>query len=188
MSTPYTDNDIALPHASLLAYFRRPTTAQQPDNSSEPLPPPYNTCHESHEGFFDVPRVSGVVEDEESQRTISMHFCLATPNREAPGPQTWRYMGPSQTSHRDCTTELATLLAAGPSELLQIHPGGTISFTNAELARSSSDKTPGYNASSLEDEEDEEVVESLGDDLAEEGGTLRSIAARRYKRLMILTA
>lgn len=74
MSTPYTDNDIALPHASLLAYFRRPTTAQEPDSSSESSPPPYNTCHESHSDFFDVPRVSGVVEDEESQRTISAPF------------------------------------------------------------------------------------------------------------------
>lgn len=121
-----------------------------------------------------------------------MHFCLATPNREAPGPQTWRYMGPSKIS-RECTTEIATLLAAGPSELLKIHPGDTISFTNGGLARSTSSSSSsnaesgGYNAS-MEDEEEEEVVESLGDDLAEEGGSLRSIAARRYKRLMVLTA
>lgn len=38
-----------------------------------------------------------------------MHFCLASPNRAAPGPQTWRYI--SAANIPECSTEVITLTA-----------------------------------------------------------------------------
>jgi len=48
-----------------------------------------------------------------------MSFCLASPNRQAPGSQTWRYIAPG--SHVDCTSDIVTLSAtAGEQWKLRI--------------------------------------------------------------------
>ncbi|KAF1848747.1 uncharacterized protein K460DRAFT_277935 [Cucurbitaria berberidis CBS 394.84] len=198
--------DVALPHASLLTYFRRPTAAAEP-NTSEASPPPYSNCNDTHSKLFAITQTREV-EDEESQcgfpdegtpyhddddnnnafksialrdtrnskqnvyafccfwcassvcvliafgiffaldlgfsqigygtgmaqwmihgparRSSTQHemrFCLATPNREAPGPQTWRYIAPM--TYDDCATEITTLLAS-PSEFWKLLPGDEI--------------------------------------------------------------
>ncbi|CAO2654042.1 Nn.00g107750.m01.CDS01 [Neocucurbitaria sp. VM-36] len=274
MSAPYTDDDVALPHASLLSYFRRPTAAPEA-NTSESSPPPYSNCHDSHLDLFNDPNDPQVrvVEDEESQHTPfhdndqkgsyrwnvadqnkhshrnayafccfwcslstfilavlaiffvvdlgfsqfgygtgmarsmihwnarpsntqyevsksvsdvgnptwrhmliinvfpQMHFCLATPNREAPGPQSWRYM--SATTYTDCVTEIVTLLAS-PSELSKLHPGDEVSIGSGNYARG--DDEVYRRLMSVEGR----IHEGLGDDLAEEGRL--KIAAHRYSR------
>jgi hypothetical protein len=43
-----------------------------------------------------------------------MSFCLASPNRQAPGPQVWRYIRPD--NYADCTTEVVTLSAASSEQ------------------------------------------------------------------------
>jgi hypothetical protein len=43
-----------------------------------------------------------------------MHFCLASANRQAPGPQTWRYMSPNDIA--GCTNEILTLSASSTEQ------------------------------------------------------------------------
>ena len=47
MSPQHTDNDIALPHAALLAYFRH-SPALPRISDAEPSPPPYERCDFVH--------------------------------------------------------------------------------------------------------------------------------------------
>ncbi|KAH4943182.1 hypothetical protein HBI79_014940 [Parastagonospora nodorum] len=46
--------------------------------------------------------------------SYDMSFCLTSPNRQAPGPQTWRYIGSG--GHVDCTTEVSTLSATASEQ------------------------------------------------------------------------
>jgi hypothetical protein len=43
-----------------------------------------------------------------------MHFCLASQNRQAPGPQTWRYTRSNNIAQ--CTTDVATLSVAATEQ------------------------------------------------------------------------
>ena len=51
-----------------------------------------------------------------------MRFCLDTPNRQAPGPQMWRYM--TRDGHK-CDTEIVSLFAKD-SELWKMKVGDEI--------------------------------------------------------------
>lgn len=64
---------------------------------------------------------------------LQLHFCLASLNREAPGPQTWRLM--SMRPHDDCTTETTTLLVS-PSEEWKLHSNDDIVFGDEPRSRS----------------------------------------------------
>jgi hypothetical protein len=85
-----------------------------------------------------------------------MHFCLATPNRQAPGPQTWRYITPDDIA--SCTTEVFTLSASATEQW-------KLRFSDAlflgEHIRPDIDARV--------DVDEMTRVESLGDDLAGEG-------------------
>jgi hypothetical protein len=43
-----------------------------------------------------------------------MYFCLASQNRQAPGPQVWRYIRGETIAQ--CTTDVATLSAAATEQ------------------------------------------------------------------------
>ncbi|KAF2023850.1 hypothetical protein EK21DRAFT_16053, partial [Setomelanomma holmii] len=45
----------------------------------------------------------------EDVTSYDMHFCLTSPNRQAPGPQYWRYISTDPFSN--CATEIVTLSA-----------------------------------------------------------------------------
>lgn len=43
-----------------------------------------------------------------------MHFCLASANRDAPGPQIWRHINPADVAK--CKTDILTLSAASTEQ------------------------------------------------------------------------
>ncbi|XPS68905.1 hypothetical protein M3J09_001185 [Ascochyta lentis] len=90
-----------------------------------------------------------------------LHFCLASPNREAPGPQTWHLM--SSRPHDDCTTEVATLLAT-PSEVWKLRSDGDIVFGDEQQLRPDSIRVGKFLGV-----EDLLNQRALGDNIAEEG-------------------
>ncbi|KAF1357631.1 hypothetical protein EJ07DRAFT_157625 [Lizonia empirigonia] len=90
-----------------------------------------------------------------------LRFCLASPNREAPGPQIWRLM--SSGPHNDCTTEIVTLLVS-PSEGWKFHSDDEIVFGDDQRPQSADTRISKF----LED--DDLLGQSdLGDNVAEEG-------------------
>ncbi|KAH7409896.1 hypothetical protein DE146DRAFT_329692 [Phaeosphaeria sp. MPI-PUGE-AT-0046c] len=64
MPTQPMNNDVALPHASLLAYFRSPRSSPQSPNHGS-APPPYNIRDTSNSGYFSS-AAQYKVDDEES--------------------------------------------------------------------------------------------------------------------------
>jgi hypothetical protein len=90
-----------------------------------------------------------------------MHFCLASPDREAPSVQTWRLM--SIRSHEDCTTEMLTLIAS-PSEGWKLHPDDEMISGHEEQADVGTLTAEKLMGGSIVFKQDE-----LGDNLAEEG-------------------
>jgi len=89
-----------------------------------------------------------------------MHFCLATPNRQAPGPQYWRYF--KSDSRGDCKTDVLTMTAY-PEEEWKLRPDDKILFGE------SMEPTIGHEGrSDLEGVKEDIRIEELGDDLAEE--------------------
>lgn len=195
MASHHGDNDVALSHAGLLAYFHPNTPILHPEDE-ERVPPSYGDCNASqvtlvldhgdrknsdeesiyglstvkrdHCGFYDLccfwcavsvcilcalgmffaldvafsqfgmgtGLAMGMVRGSTSQANASyevssnpvtylkivsliqflsqMNFCLASPNRQAPGPQTWRYIRPDNIA--SCTTEVVTLSAASTEQ------------------------------------------------------------------------
>ncbi|KAF2822991.1 hypothetical protein CC86DRAFT_409762 [Ophiobolus disseminans] len=93
--------------------------------------------------------------------SYEMHFCLATPNRQAPGPQTWRYI--EGDGIVDCTTEALTLVASS-SEVWKLFPDDTVSIRD-DLPLRSGYEVDGKVLSVV----DKVRLAELGDDLAEEG-------------------
>jgi hypothetical protein len=85
-----------------------------------------------------------------------MHFCLATTNRQVPGPQTWRYINPNDIA--GCRTEVFTL-SASVTEQWKLRFGDESIF--GEDIR--------YGGDGRVDEDEKMRVEVLGDDLAGEG-------------------
>jgi len=83
-----------------------------------------------------------------------MHFCLATPNRQAPGPQTWRYVEGDAVA--GCKTDILTLLASS-TEVWKVLSDDIVSVGDVVPFRS------GFEV------DDKARLEELGDDLAEEG-------------------
>jgi hypothetical protein len=95
-----------------------------------------------------------------------MHFCLATPNRQAPGPQTWRYAVGERIS--DCATDTLTLMASS-TEAWKVFSDDEVVFGDDLPLKKS-----GYEiADRFMSVADKVRLEELGDDLAEEG-------SRRY--------
>lgn len=90
-----------------------------------------------------------------------MRFCLASLNREAPGPQRWRYL--QDETYDDCTTEIVTLLASA-IEQWKISPDAEILVGEVEHPDNRDEEYQKYSSK-------EEATESqeLGDDIAEEG-------------------
>ncbi|KZM28133.1 uncharacterized protein EKO05_0001151 [Ascochyta rabiei] len=90
-----------------------------------------------------------------------LHFCLSSPNREAPGPQTWHLM--SSRQHRECTTEVVTLLAT-PTEVWKLRSDDDIVFGNGQRLRQDSIRVGKFLGI-------EDVLSrmDLGDNIAEEG-------------------
>ncbi|KAF2625778.1 hypothetical protein BU25DRAFT_460122 [Macroventuria anomochaeta] len=194
MSSPYCDNDVTLPHAGLLSYFRQPHETHDCDKSAQSArstSPSLNDIkyrvfdEEAQCDFWDLDsttdtdceilsqparhRYNGIfhtlydfwsfvcvvtlaacavllgldlalgqfgmglaLTDCIMGRHLppppmahELHFCLASSNREAPGPQTWRLM--SMRPHDDCTTEVITLLVS-PSEGWKLHSDDEIVF------------------------------------------------------------
>ncbi|KAF1943852.1 hypothetical protein EJ02DRAFT_117719 [Clathrospora elynae] len=213
MSAPHTNTDVALPHASLLEYFRNPAAASEPIDSGALLPL-YSECIKPHQ-LLHPPTENAKTEDEQFKcgawgehlpkpddpakstptftsryiakgadafsciwcatsviiltvfgvsflldlgltqyglgtgmaqwvmyqhhlppnRAYSMHFCLETPNREAPGPQMWRRILPGTIG--DCTTETAVFFIKS-NEAWKVHPddGVVLGDGKTETARS----------------------------------------------------
>ncbi|KAF1915882.1 hypothetical protein BDU57DRAFT_556238 [Ampelomyces quisqualis] len=91
-----------------------------------------------------------------------MHFCLASPNRAAPGPQTWRYIRPDDIPN--CGTEVVTL-AAKATEHWKLHLDDENMFGDDVLRRTVSERD---DAEELSAEEKIDTVD-MGDDVATEG-------------------
>ncbi|KAJ4308703.1 hypothetical protein N0V94_009238 [Neodidymelliopsis sp. IMI 364377] len=90
-----------------------------------------------------------------------LHFCLTSPNREAPGPQTWHLM--SSISHNDCKTEMVTLFAS-PSEGWKLYSDDEIFIGHDEHVREGT-----VHISKFLSSDDMLRRERLGDNIAEEG-------------------
>jgi hypothetical protein len=95
-----------------------------------------------------------------------MSFCLVSPNREAPGPQSWRHMLPGTLD--ECTTDTVSL-TIGSKETGMIRPGDVLLFVHDILHHEERAKI----RTSVAGEEMHRV--RLGDDLAEEGRLGRTI-------------
>jgi hypothetical protein len=96
-----------------------------------------------------------------------MRFCLATPNRQAPGPQYWRYFTPQYEG--DCKTEVLTLIA-GAEEEWKLRSDDEILFGD------SIESEEGHNERRKFLSVEEKIrIEELGDDLAEEANLLRAV-------------
>jgi hypothetical protein len=89
-----------------------------------------------------------------------MQFCLATPNRQAPGPQTWRYVEGEGVS--DCMTEVLTLLASS-DQVWKILSNDNVVFDDDFPLVS------GYEVADRAMSVADKFRMELGDDLAEEG-------------------
>lgn len=96
-----------------------------------------------------------------------MRFCLSTPNRSAPGSQTWHYIAPNAPT--PCTTEILTLLADAADQG-KLHTSDKLRIeddTEIRVARG--------HAQANEDAQEAVTVEEriraleLGDNIAEEG-------------------
>jgi hypothetical protein len=92
-----------------------------------------------------------------------MNFCLASPNRQAPGPQTWRYIRPDNVA--SCTTEVVTLTAAS-TEQWKLHLDDESLFGD-----NLSKKTEFDQGTEFLSVDDKVRMLDLGDDLAEESGS-----------------
>lgn len=90
-----------------------------------------------------------------------MRFCLASPNRQAPGPQTWRYVEGDEVG--ECTTQILTLLAAS-RELWKVLPDDDV-FVGDDIPQKSGYEKTGKSMSV----EDKVRLEERDDDFAEEG-------------------
>jgi hypothetical protein len=90
-----------------------------------------------------------------------MTFCLQTPNREAPGPQIWRYMVPGTT--QDCTTDTVAFIV-NPKEVWKVQPDDRLLLGN-NIPR----HEPHVHARKPVTVEEKIRAYKLGDDLAEEG-------------------
>lgn len=88
-----------------------------------------------------------------------MHFCLATQNRQAPGPQTWRYLERDGIAH--CTTEVLTLLASS-TEVWKV-----LSDDNVSIGDDSPLRTGYETGDKVMSVADKVRLEEMGDDLAE---------------------
>jgi hypothetical protein len=88
---------------------------------------------------------------------VQMQFCLVTPNREAPGPQTWRLL--STESRNDCTTEIVTLLA-GPTAQWNMHVGDRVSIADEWVQLDLIQRSPPSHS------KDEKKRRHIGDGLA----------------------
>jgi hypothetical protein len=92
-----------------------------------------------------------------------MYFCLASPNRQAPGPQTWRYIRPDNVA--SCTTEVVTLSAAS-TEQWKLH------LDDESLLGDDMPVKTGFEQGNRFLTVDDKVrMSDLGDDLAEESGS-----------------
>ena len=87
-----------------------------------------------------------------------MKFCLQTPNREAPGPQTWRY-----STLDDCATDTIALIV-DPREAWKLQPDDRLLLGNS-IAQQDSHVQPRKPVTV----EEKIRAYKLGDDLAEEG-------------------
>jgi len=90
-----------------------------------------------------------------------MNFCLATPNRQAPGPQTWRYVEGGGIA--DCTTETLTLMASS-TEMWKAFPDDEVMIGDDLPTKSGFEVADRFMSVA-----DKVRMEELGDDLAEEG-------------------
>lgn len=97
-----------------------------------------------------------------------MKFCLVKSNRDAPGPQRWRYMSPA--SYENCATETITMRASS-SEQWKLRPDDEMLIGNNRIFTVKQDKS-GNEGKVLHDL----ALEELGDDLAEEGKPRQSIS------------
>lgn len=90
---------------------------------------------------------------------VQMHFCLATPNRQAPGPQKWRFVVGDDIV--GCTTERLTL-SASSEEVWKLVSGDNVLVGDFPLKS-------GYQVGARVLSVTDKVRLNLGDDLAEEG-------------------
>jgi hypothetical protein len=90
-----------------------------------------------------------------------MKFCLQTPNREAPGPQTWRYMGSGTID--DCITDTIALIV-NPKEAWKLQPDNRLL-----LGDNIPQQEPHVQPRKPVTVEEKIRAYKLGDDLAEEG-------------------
>jgi hypothetical protein len=90
-----------------------------------------------------------------------MKFCLQAPNREAPGPQMWRYMVPDSSA--ECTTDTVTFIV-NPKEAWKIQPDAGLLLGNG-MPHQEAHVQP----RKLMTVEGMIRAHKLGDDLAEEG-------------------
>ena len=89
-----------------------------------------------------------------------MQFCLVSPNREAPGPQTWRLL--STDSRGTCTTEVVTLLA-DKTAYWSMHTQDRVSIEDSWV------QLDLIQRSLIPHNVDGKEYQDLDDDLAEEG-------------------
>lgn len=90
-----------------------------------------------------------------------MRFCLATPNRDVPTAQTWRYLAPN--GRDDCHTEVVTL-SASPADGWKLYTSDAILFGETER---SIEVEIGTNKFITVEERIRAL--DLGDNIAEEG-------------------
>jgi hypothetical protein len=89
-----------------------------------------------------------------------MHFCLATPNRQAPGPQYWRYF--LSESRGDCKTDVLTMTARAEDQW-KLRPDDKILFGESMEPEDGQEER-----SRLMSVEEKIRIGEMGDDLAEE--------------------
>jgi hypothetical protein len=94
-------------------------------------------------------------------QSLQMKFCLQTPNRVAPGPQTWRYMASATID--DCTTGTIALIVS-PEESWKLQPDDRLLLGDS-IAQQGSHIQPRKPTTV----EEKIRAYKLGDDLAEEG-------------------
>jgi hypothetical protein len=90
-----------------------------------------------------------------------MTFCLQTPNREAPGPQMWRYMVPGISAN--CTTDTLAFIV-NPKEAWKVRSDDMLLLWN-DLPHQKAHVEPRQHMTV----EDMIRAHKLGDDLAQEG-------------------
>ncbi|KAH7081241.1 hypothetical protein BKA63DRAFT_486993 [Paraphoma chrysanthemicola] len=93
-----------------------------------------------------------------AEQSYDMHFCLASPNRQAPGPKGWRHIAADLVT--ECDTEVLTLEAAS-NEMWKILLDDLVEFEDDVPIVS------GYDGASSVDEKT--LLAELGDDLLGEG-------------------